>query len=105
MPDDNENGPAKNYIIEFDYQGPRSNIPGCHPEADRALANADSEVESALDRSGLTWSHEYAWTDGSLFKNITSSLPKAKILSKLRIELSYTDIKIASMEHKDTDDH
>lgn len=102
VPNGNVGEAVKNYVIEFDYPGPRSENPGDRPEADDALASADSIVELALDSSGLTWSHEYAWPDGSLFKRVASPLSKDEILSRLRVALSDTDIRIISIGHPAT---
>lgn len=81
-----------NYIIDFDYKGPKTNVPGSYQEADEALEASNRLVEQALDSLNLEWKHEYAWTDGSLYKKVTSSVAQ----DKLKVDL---ELKIQEINH------
>lgn len=84
----------KYFVLDFRYEGLKSNF-GDH-DSSVALSNAIKKVENTLKNTTMSFTHSYAWPDGSLFYYV-----KADSKEPIR-ELSWPEgIRLAHVEEID----
>lgn len=89
------------YSVAFRYDGRTEVICGSDENASHALDKACSEVETALSEANICSKHQYAWTDGSLYRYVKSDLNLEKVSVMLRQIFHTPELCILSVDEVD----
>ena len=89
------------YSVAFGYDGPTEVICSDETAAARALDKACSKVEQSLSEANICSKHQYAWTDGSLYRYVKSDLNNAGLRVALRQIFPTPELCVLSVDEVD----
>ena len=97
--------------ISFTYKGPKANIPceeedGSTSAPSKALSVAEKTVDDILKTiPSIQYLHQYAWTDGSLYKWARSRQPLEIVKDAIRVAFKESRVKVAEITETNPSDN
>ena len=77
---------------------PSENEDGSTSAPTKSLINAENEVERILGNiPNIQWLHQYAWTDGSLYKWARSRQPLKTVESAIRVAFKESTVRVVEI--------